>query len=132
MNYTAEKMTESRTVYTFAEQNRNGERLQAELVEVRPDNRSKSSLPNLWQKHGYTKKRLESYFSMMTYATDEEGVCRGRYNPQEQKVAVAPRSIIFKGNPKPQNKINFDWMLEVTEQNRERLLRECYRRFINA
>ena len=123
MNYTAQKMTETRTVYTFSEQNRNGERLQVELVEVRPDNRSKSSLPNLWQKHGYTKKRLESYFSVATYATDAEGVCCGRYNPQTKVEAV---------NGKPRAVINFDWMLEVTEQNRERLLRECYNRFINA
>lgn len=117
MNYTAERTAGARTVYTFAEQNRNGERLQVELVEVRPDNRSKSSLPNLWQKHGYTKKRLESYFSVATYATDAEGLCCGRYNPQ-----------IKTG----ENKINFDWMLEVAEQNREKLLRECYNRFINA
>lgn len=123
MNYTAEKMAGARTVYTFAEQNRNGERLQVELVEVRPDNRSKSSLPNLWQKAGRTKKRLESYFSVATYVTDAEGLCWGRYNPQTKMEAV---------NGTPRSVINFDWMLEATEQNRERLLRECYNRFINA
>lgn len=123
MTYTTERTAGARTVYTFAEQNRNGERLQVELVEVRPDNRSKSSLPNLWQKHGYTKKRLESYFSVATYATDADGLCWGRYNPQTKEEAV---------NGKPRAVINFDWMLEVTEQNRERLLRECYNRFINA
>ena len=117
MTYTTEQRTATSTYCHFTEQNKRGERLSVEITECRPDNRSKSSLPNLWQKHGYTKKRLESYFSMMTYATDAEGVCRGRYNPQ-----------IKLG----ENKINFDWMLEVTEQNRERLLRECYNRFINA
>lgn len=117
MKYTAERMPGARTVYTFAEQNRHGERLKVELVECYPDNRSKNSLPNLWQKAGYTKKRLESYLSLTTYATDADGYCWGRYNPQ------------IKYN---EFKINFDWMLEVTEQNRERFLRECYNRFINA
>lgn len=117
MNYTVEQRTKAATWYTFAEQNSAGERLQVEISECRPDNRMKNSLPNLWKKHGYTEKRLESYFSVRTYATDPEGVCRGRYNPQRVLGA---------------NKINFDWMLEVTKQNRERLLQEIYRRFIEA
>lgn len=121
MTYTTEQRTATSTYYYFAEQNKNGERLTVEITECRPDNRSKSSLPNLWQKHGYTKKRLESYFSLSTYATDADGYCWGRYNPQEETASG-----------KPQRVINFDWMLEVTEQNRERLLRECYNRFINA
>lgn len=121
MTYTTEQRTATSTYYHFTEQNRRGERLAVEITECRPDNRSKSSLPNLWQKHGYTKKRLENYFCVRTYATDPEGVCRGRYNPQEETQ-----------NGSPQRSINFAWMLEVTEQNREKLLRECYNRFINA
>lgn len=121
MNYTVEQRTKAATWYTFAEQNSAGERLQVELSECRPDNRCKNSLPNLWKKHGYTARVLESYFCVRTYATDPEGVCRGRYNPQEETQ-----------NSSPQRSINFAWMLEVTEENRERLLRECYRRFINA
>ena len=121
MTYTTEQRTATSTYYTFTEQNRRGERLTVEITECRPDNRSKNSLPNLWQKAGRTKKRLESYFSVATYATDADGYCWGRYNPQEETA-----------DGKPQHVINFDWMLEVTEQNRERLLRECYNRFINA
>ena len=123
MTYTTEQRTATSTYYHFTEQNKRGERLTVEITECRPDNKSKSSLPNLWQKHGYTKKRLESYFSFATYATDADGLCWGRYNPQTKVEAV---------NGKPRAVINFDWMLEVTEQNRERLLRECYNRFINA
>lgn len=117
MTYTTEQRTATSTYYHFTEQNKRGEQLTVEITECYPDNRSKSSLPNLWQKAGYTKKRLESYLSLTTYATDADGYCWGRYNPQ------------IKYN---EFKINFDWMLEVTEQNRERLLRECYDRFINA
>lgn len=121
MNYTVEQRTKAATWYTFAEQNSKGERLQVEISECRPDNLDKNSLPNLWKKHGYTEKRLESYFSVRTYATDPEGVCRGRYNPQEETQ-----------NGSPQRSINFAWMLEVTEENREKLLREIYRRFMSA
>lgn len=120
MNYTAER-TFGGAWYTFEEQNSAGERLQVELSECRPDNRCKNSLPNLWKKHGYTARVLESYFCVRTYATDPEGVCRGRYNPQEETQ-----------NSSPQRSINFAWMLEATEENREKLLLEIYRRFMSA
>lgn len=133
MNYTSERITGTRnTLYTFTERNNKGERLQVELSECYPDNKSKYSLPNLWKKHGYTDRTLANYYSVRTYATDPEGFCRGLYNPQEQTVAGEPRSVIFKGNPQPQKKINFSWMLEVTEQNRDKILQECFRRFMNA
>lgn len=117
MDYNAVQETETKTFYYFKNRNRKGEELIAEICETYPDNKDWRSLPNLWQKAGATKKRLESYFCVTTWATDAEGVCRGRYNPQRVLGA---------------NKINFDWMLEVTEQNRERLLQEIYRRFIEA
>ena len=122
MNYIIEKIAGTRnTVYTFTERNNKGERLQVELSECCPDNKSKYSLPNLWKKHGYTDRVLASYYSVRTYATDPKGVCRGLYNPQEETQDGAP-----------QRSLNFSWMLEVTEQNREKILRECFRRFMNA
>lgn len=117
MNYNAVQETETKTFYYFKDRNRKGEELVVEICETYPDNKSKYSLPNLWKKHGYTDRTLANYYSVGTYATDPDSVCRGRYNPQRVLGA---------------NKINFDWMLEVTEQNRERLLREIYRRFIEA
>ena len=117
MNYNAVQETETKTFYHFNGKNRRGEELTVEICEVYPDNKDRRSLPNLWQKHGYTKKRLESYFCVTTWATNKRGYCYSKYNPQTEIGA---------------NKINFDWMLEVTEQNRERLLQEIYRRFIAA
>lgn len=128
MNYTSERITGTRnTLYTFTERNNKGERLQVELSECYPDNKSKYSLPNLWKKHGYTDRTLANYYSVRTYATDPEGVCRGLYNPQELKI-----SIVYSGERCAQKKINFSWMLEVTEQNRDKILQECFRRFMNA
>ena len=123
MNFMIERLAGKTTRYTFEEPNRRGEHLIVDVTEARPDNTDKRSLPNLWQKHGYTKKRLESYFCLTTYATDAEGVCRGRYNPQI-KVEAA--------NGKPRAVINFDWMLEVSVDNLERLMQETHRRFAEA
>lgn len=123
MNFMIERLAGKTTRYTFEEPNKRGEHLIVDVTEARPDNTDKRSLPNLWQKHGCTKKRLESYFSVATYATDAEGVCLGRYNPQVKVEAV---------NGKPRAVINFDWMLEVSAGNLERLMREIYRRFVEA
>ena len=49
----------------------------------------------------------------MVYAYDKEGNCYGRYNPQ-----ILPHGT----------KINFDWILEATEENKERILNEIIKR----
>ena len=61
-------------------------------------------------KHGYTKKNLTNYLCVDTYVTDKEGNCTRKYNPQAEKK-----------NP---GKINFNYMLEATEANEEKLLRK--------
>ena len=47
--------------------------------------------------------------SISVYVTDKDGNCYGRYNPHE-----LPKS----------HKINFDWVLEGTEENRIKILEE--------
>ena len=115
--YRSEMMSETRERITFLELNekgksvpkvnKKGETIVVELTNVFPDNSSKSSLPVLWKKHGYTKELLNSYISVDVYVTDKKGNCWGKYNPQ-----------IVKG----QNKINFDYMLEVSRPNRSKIL----------
>lgn len=115
--YHSEMMSETRERITFLELNekgetvpkvnKKGETIMVELINIFPDNSSNSSLPVLWKKHGYTKELLNSYISVDVYATDENGVCWGKYNPQILKET---------------NKINFDYMLEVSKPNRVKIL----------
>ncbi len=103
-----------RTLYTFEEKNNKGESLTVEISEVYPDNKSKSSLPNLWFKSGFIDRVLNNYLVVNNCVTDAEGNGWDRYNPQRIK---------------HQCKINFAWMLEVSEENKNRLLSEIYRQF---
>lgn len=121
MKYTTEQRTTNSTFYTFEDRNKNGEQLIVELTNCYPDNTSKYSLPNLWKEHGYTTKIFDNYICVSTYATDNKGYCRGYYNPQEKPTADGKRRAI-----------NFDWMLEVTKENTEKILKEIYRRFIEC
>ena len=119
-NYTVEQMAEERWFYTFADVNKKGEKLIIELSKVQDDKDYKKSLPKLWAKGGYIDRVLESYWSIETYVKDSEGNSWGMYNPQH------------KLNEETRLVINFDWMFEATEENKERIINEVYRRFSNA
>ena len=86
--------------------------IQAELMKIENDG-SKSNLINTWYNKGWIKKPLKDYWSIEVYATDNEGLCWGRYNPQ-----------ILPGG----TKINFDYIMEATDKNKEYLLREIEKR----
>lgn len=109
--YKVEQPAELRWFYTFIDQTRAGETLAVSVVVVYDDPHSKSTLPALWYKHGYTKRRLSSYLCVDVYATQPDGSCYGKYNPQ----------IGANG------KLNFAWVLEDTEENRNKILDEIYR-----
>ena len=104
----------SHLFYEYEELTPKGERLVVEML--RFDNPGgKNSIPVLRHKHGYTSTVLDDWWSVNTYAYDNEGNCYGRYNPtvkREESRAVT----------------DFDWKLPATEENRERLLREIERR----
>lgn len=107
--YIVEDMTAGRGVrvrYTFLEKNSKGESLIVELTHC-TNAGGKHSLPYLWKKGGFIDRILETYITVDCYVTDKNGDCWNRYNPQ-----------IVKG----MNKINFDYMLEDTEDNRNYLL----------
>ena len=109
--YEVEKTAEKRWFYTFIDQTRAGETLTVSFTVMVDDPNSKNTLPALWQKHGYTKNRLSSYLCVDVYATQPDGSCYGKYNPQ----------IGVNG------KLNFAWVLEDTEENRNKILNEIYR-----
>lgn len=114
-----EKMGGHRTFYKFIEKNELGETLTVEISETYPDNTNKNSLPNLWKQHGFTNKLYNSYLNVDCYVTDKDGTCWGKYNPTE-KLA----------DDKKRNVINFDYMLEVNEENKQYLLDLIYKMFM--
>lgn len=107
--YTIEKMNQkgTREFYYFNDRNSKGERTEIEFVKIENDNNR--HLINLWYKKGFIKEKLENYWQVAVYVYDKEGNCYGKYNPQ-----ILPHGT----------KINFDWVLEATEENKERILNE--------
>ena len=98
--------------YRFEQKNEKGEKILVELVSCTRDPGSRS-LPILWKKKGLIDRVLDSWVGVNVYVTSEDGTCRGDYNPQESGIG---------------HKINFDWMLEDTPENRARVIAEICRR----
>ena len=97
-----------RELNIFEGENKNGECIEVELSRIRAE----SSSIMEWVKNGSIPKALPTWWSIDLYVTDKDGNCYGRYNPQE-----LPKS----------HKINFDWVLEGTEENRIKILEEIER-----
>ena len=120
MKYTLEKGNGSLTWIRVTEANKKEETLTIELVEcINP--RGKNSLPFLWHKARYTNKVLDTYLCIHTYCRDSEGNCFNRYNPQIKESEDGKRNVI-----------NFDWMFENTEENKQKLINEAIRLFESA
>lgn len=98
--------------YTFEDKNEKGEKIVVELVSCTRDPGARS-LPKLWKSAGLIDRLLETWVGVNVYVTSEDGTCRGAYNPQESGIG---------------HKINFDWMLENTPENRDRIIAEICRR----
>ena len=120
MEYTIEKGSGSLTWIYITEPNRKEETLTIELSECKNPG-GKNALPYLWYKAGYTDKILDTYLCIHTYCTDSEENCYGRYNPQTKESEDGKRNVI-----------NFDWMFENTEENKQKLINETIRLFESA
>jgi len=120
MNYTIEKGNGRITWIYVTESNQKEETLIIELVECTNPG-GKDTLPYLWHKAGYTDKILNTYLSIHTHCTDSEGNCYRRYNPQ-----------IKRSDDGKRNEINFDWIFENTEENKQKLINEVIRLFESA
>ena len=121
MKFIKKEMANHRAFYELNETNKNGEKINVEIMEIFPDNTSKNSLPNLWLKHGYTNKLYNSYLCIDCYVTDKDGNCWERYNP-----------TIKLSDDEKRHVINFDWLLEVNEENKEKILNEIYKKFLGG
>lgn len=120
--HTIEQMSPTRWFYYFEDKNRKGERLVIEVVKCEVENpNDKNCLPYLWEKNGFIDRILTSYWSIQTFVHDTEENCFGAYDPTIKPSKDGKRSVI-----------NFDWMLEATEENLNLILEEVYNRFMAA
>lgn len=114
--YEVKKMGNGREYLTFQEKNQKGETIMIELVKSASPKEKNQSMAYLWKKSGYTDRILETWWSVRTYVTTENGECLGKYNPQEVFSREKKRLIL-----------NFDWMFEATEENKNKLIAEIER-----
>lgn len=112
-------MAPTRAFYDLNETNKNGESLTIELTEVRFN--EKAELPKLWKQHGFTKYLITNYIDVQCYVTDRNGCCRQAYNP-----------TVKLSEDKERHLINFNYMLPISEKNKNELLNEVYKRFIGG
>lgn len=82
-----------------------------EIGWVSTDERDKKSLPYLWRKHGWTDRVINNYLVCNTYVYSKEG-CVSKYNPTHTK----------------DHKIDFDWLLEATAENEQKIIDEIVNR----
>lgn len=113
-DYEVVRQSGKTTLYSFTDRNAKGEKIQFELTPCSNPG-GKNSLPYLWKKHGFIDRVLETWWSLQVYVTDKEG-CWGCYNPTEKLSDDGTRKVI-----------NFDWMLEATEENKQKLIDEVFR-----
>lgn len=122
--YTVEQTSEITWFYTFTDVNEKGEKLVIELTKVSVSGSLHKSLPVLWNKKGYIDRVLETYWCIQTYVKDTEGNSFGLYNPQHK--------LEVDEDGRKRSVIDFNWMFEATEDNKEKLLNEVYQLFSSA
>ena len=64
---------------------------------------------------------METYIGCNTYVHDSESGCYGGYNPTVKLSDDGKRGVI-----------NFDWLLEDTEENRKKIIEACIKLFESA
>ena len=111
----------------YEETNEAGEKLTVEVKKILHDLCNPKSLMNLWVKAGYLRNPLKSHWSIETEITRPDGVCVRAYNPMTMMIRRLDRNGKTLGY---RTSLNFDWMMEATPENRDKLLREVERRFV--
>ena len=111
--YTVSKSGERTFWIEFKEKNQKQESLVIELT--------KCEVPEVWHKNKYVSKDVETYWSSHTYVEDSEGFGNGGYNIQHKL-----------SDDKKRFEVDFNWVFEATEENKEKLLSSIYNLFITA
>lgn len=118
--FTVEKFAETRFLITFNNLNKKSEKISVEFVKC-TNSGAKDSRPNLWKKLGYVDEVLNTYWAVDVFAENiNTGACRGRYNPTAKLSEDGKRMVL-----------DFSWVLEATEENKEKLLNEIEKRAFN-
>lgn len=119
--YKINEQCETRYFVEFTEKNKNGERLVIEIMRCEYDNKHKYSLPNQWVKCGYTKHLYNTSLYVDTYCYLKDGTCVRKYNP-----------TVTKSDNKQILLIDFDNLLEVSEENEKILIDKVYDLFMKG
>lgn len=119
MLYTLEDRFTQTLVYV-KDKNTKDETMLIEISHCK-DPGGKSSLPHLWYKNGWLPRVFDTYLCCRTYVTDSEGNCFEKYNP-----------TIKLSDDGKRNVINFDWMMEDTPENMQKIINACIRLFKSA
>jgi hypothetical protein len=89
--------------------------MEVEFVKIEHDLTRKNDLMNLWFKAGSLPAKLPSHWAVYTYFTTCEGQL-GIFNPTVKKGGAGLT-------------LDFEWMLEATPENRDKLLAEVQKRY---
>lgn len=120
------QMAPMRWSYEFEKPNSKGELIAIELIKCANPG-GNNALPHLWYKKGWIDKELETWWSVYIYCTEPNGMCYGRYNPTCKTIQNKERVGKDKFIISYRNVLNFDWVLEATEENKIKLLDEVCR-----
>ena len=112
-------------LYRFTEQNKNGETIEFSIDRCGDNIALGSGLPVLWMEHGCIDRVLLNWWHVSTYATDKNGNCYGVYNPQEKHLI---RKDENGKTIESRMVIDFDFMFEATEENKQKIIAEIEKR----
>lgn len=119
-DYTIEERNNGRCYsVVFNQPNRKGDHLEVVIEHADTAPELKNGAGRTWKRLGYTKTVIKEFWSVLTYATDKNGQCWGRYNPQHKLSEDKKRLVL-----------NFDYVLDgCTAENMETLIRATAKRF---
>lgn len=127
IKYEVEQRAESCWQIDFTSER--GEKISVEFDKsVTPEKLTKSNLMYIWVKEGYLPELLPSRWVVRVYAYEENGFCYGWYNPTIKEEFYREYNCERKDyEEKSRNVINFDWVLEATEQNAKKIFAEIFK-----
>lgn len=107
--------------------NEQGETMLVEIHTCEMDFEHRYGNGYVWKMNGRVDGSFSTWWHIDTYVYQPNGQCFGRYNPQEMTYLSKPDRA---GHRQMRPVIDFDWLLEATDENLERILDEIYRRFM--
>ena len=125
--YKVQQESDNRWLVSF--KSKRGEQVTVEFERIiTPEKRSKNDLMAQWVAHGFLPAILPTRWHISTWAYDKDGNCFGWYNPTiKEQFYKDWNHDRQEYELNSRNVINFDWMLEATEQNAQKIFAEVLR-----